>query len=355
MRDATNRSPTTEAKDRRAPATVRSAPKTGPRAPASTTLAAWTRRFVMESAPAAARSHVLAGLGEGDARLAYADAAALWERLPAGHADPDLGLSFAETLTTAHLGVAGYFASTAETVGAALERVLRFHRLMKDPDELSITVTPDAVRVVEAPPPGEARFPRHLAEAILGAYPVLMRQWTGLPVEVTSVRFQHAAPPDTRAHQRLFGCVPTFGARDNELVLVGAVARLPLRTADAALASYLEPVVVARLAALPAGDPLLGDLGRAVLDALPDGYPGIQRVARKLGLSSRSLQRRLEERSTRYQDVVDGIRHAAAVRLLSDATLSVAEVAFVLGFSDTSGFHRAFRRWTGQAPRRAMA
>jgi AraC-like DNA-binding protein len=311
-----------------------------------------------EAAPPEARAALAAELEgsrdprDGDARIPYRAAVALWERLPAAHADPDLGLSFAATLGTSHLGVAGYFVSTAETVSVALQRLLRFHRLLKDPSELSITLAPDAVRIVEAPPPGEPRFPRHLAEAILAAYPVLARQWTGLPVGVTSVCFQHASPGDTRAHERLFGCKPVFGARENALVLPAAVARLPLRTADAALAGYLEPVVSARLAALPEGDRLLAEVRRAVLDALPDGYPSIQRVARKLGLSSRSLQRRLEERSTRYQDVVDHVRSDAAARLLADVSLSVAEVAFVLGFADTSGFHRAFRRWTGHAPRR---
>jgi AraC-like DNA-binding protein len=328
---------------------------------ASTTLAAWTLRLVTEAAPPAQRATLLADLAapgdprDGDARVPYRAAVALWESLPAAHADPDLGLSFAATMATSHLGVVGYFASTAGTVGGALERVLRFHRLLKDPSELSITFAPDAVHIREAPPPGEARFPRHLAEAILGAYVVLARQWTGQRVEATAVRFQHAAPGDTRAHERLFGRRPTFGASENALVLPGAAARLPLRTADAALASYLEPVAAARLQALPAGDRLLAEVGRTVLDALPDGYPSIQGVARKLGLSSRSLQRRLEERSTRYQDVVDGVRRDAATRLLADPSLSVAEVAFVLGFADTSGFHRAFRRWTGRAPRRVAA
>jgi AraC-like DNA-binding protein len=168
------------------------------------------------------------------------------------------------------------------------------------------------------------------------------------------VRFQHASPDDTRAHEQVFGCRPRFGAPVNELVLPGGAARLPLGTSDPTLGRYLEALAAARLAALPAGDPLLADLARAVVDALPDGVPSIQRVARKLGLSARSLQRRLGERSTRYQHVVDAVRHQAAERLLADASLPVAEVAVLLGFSDTSGFHRAFRRWTGRAPRSTM-
>lgn len=364
MRDVANRSATTDAKERHAPATGPGAPKKRTPAPpppearrglASTSLALWTRRLVEATAAPGERERLLDEIdraSDGDERVPYRVVAALWERLSAGDAGANLGLRFAEQAQARDLGVTGYFASTAETLGAALRRVLRFHRLFKDPSEIAITFAPDAIRIVEAAPPGEARFPRHLAEAILATYVVLGGQWTGANLAVVAVRFQHPAPDDTRAHQRIFGRRPTFGAPENELVLPGDAAHLPLLTADSALGRYLEPVAVARLAALPSVDALLADVEKAIVEALPDGCPSIHHVARKLGLSSRSLQRRLEERSTRYQDVVDGVRHDAAVRLLAKPSLSVAEVAFLLGFSDTSGFHRAFRRWTGHPPRR---
>jgi AraC-like DNA-binding protein len=325
--------------------------------PASTVLARWAERLVEEWADERDRPALRAELraaqtSDGDARVPYALAAGLWERVAATQGDPDFGLSFAQRVTPRDLGVIGYFASTASTLGGALDRALRFHRLLKDPSEIAVTTDAAAVRVVEGPPPGEAPYPRHLAEAILATYVVLGRQWTGAPLAAAAVRFRHAAPADTRAHERIFGCRPAFGAAANELVLPGEAALLPLGTADAALGRYLEPVAQASLSALPAGDPLLADLSRAILAALPDGYPSIDRLAKKLGLSARSLQRRLEDRGTRYQDVVDSVRHEAAERLLADPSVSVAEVAFLLGFSDASGLTRAFRRWTGHAPRR---
>jgi AraC-like DNA-binding protein len=289
----------------------------------------------------------------GDLRVPYRRVAALWEALPAAHGDDAFGLRFAQRVEVGALGVLGYFARCAATLGAAFERVARYHRLLKDPSELSISVSALEVRVVEMPPPGEGPYPRHLAEAILAAYVVLARQWTGAPIAARAATFQHARPGGGRAHREVLGCEPIFGAAENALVLAGSVARLPLVTADAALGGYLEAAVSSALAALPAGDALLADVSRAIVAELPDGYPAIDRVARRLAVSSRSLQRRLKERSTRYQDVVDQVRHEAAVRLLGDASLSVEEVAFLLGFSDASGFHRAFRRWTGRAPRRS--
>ncbi|MFT3768249.1 MAG: AraC family transcriptional regulator [Minicystis sp.] len=342
------------------PAEPRSRVDARPR-PASSVLAAWIERLVDLAAPADQRLDLRRELEaardarDPDARLPYRLVAEMWDRLTATHPDPAFGLSFAEQIAIRDLGITGYFASTAETLGEAFDRVLRFHRLLKDPSEISITTTPTGIHVVEGPPPGESPFPRHLAEAILATYVVLGRRWTAAPLPVLSVRFCHPEPADLREHERIFGCRPAFDAPVNELVFPRAIADVPLTAADAALGRYLEPVAEARLAALSSADRLLADVSRVVLAALPDGYPSIERVARKLGLSARSLQRRLEERSTRYQDVVDNVRHQAALRLLDDASLSVAEVAFLLGFSDASGFQRAFRRWTGRAPRRGRA
>jgi AraC-like DNA-binding protein len=356
MRDAA--AGTLEAKERSLAATVPGAPKIGTGAPATSTLAAWTEHLVEGAAEAADRARLRALLASsrtapgGDARVPYRVVVEVWDRLAAASGDPAFGLRAAERMEADALGVLGYLARTAETLGEALDRVQRYHRLLKDPSELSITATAAGLRVVERPPPGEGPYPRHLAEAILAAYVVLGRRWTGAPIAAVAASFEHARPEGTRAHVEVLGCEPVFGAAENALVLPVEAARLPLQTADAALGRYLEPAAAAALAALPAGDTLLADLSRVLLGELPDGYPSIDRVARRLGLSSRSLQRRLQERATRYQDVVDTVRHEAAVRLLSDSSLSVEEVAFLLGFSDPSGFHRAFRRWTGRAPRR---
>jgi AraC-like DNA-binding protein len=290
--------------------------------------------------------------GERDDRMPYDVAAELWQLLSRKSGDRDFGLHFAERLAVKDLGVVGYLAATADDLAASLDRVFRFHRLLKDPAEMVIETTASAIRIVEGPPPGAASFPRHLAEMILASYVVIFRGLTGSPIRACRVSFQHPSPGDTTEHLRIFGSPPLFDAADNELVLPAEVGQLGLRTADPVLSTYLERLADAELSALTPPDPLLVAVASEVRAALPDGYPSIQRVARKLGLSARSLQRRLEERRANYQQIVDRVRLDTARRLLADSSLSVAQIAFLTGFSDTTGFNRAFRRWTGQNPRR---
>jgi AraC-like DNA-binding protein len=143
-----------------------------------------------------------------------------------------------------------------------------------------------------------------------------------------------------------------FAAPVNELVLPAEALELPLRNADATLAAYLEGIAGELIAALPPEDALLERLRRAIVELLPEGPPTLERTSRRLGVGGRTLQRRLVERGLKYHDLVDEVRQASAERLLSRAELSVAQVAFLVGFSDPSGFRRAHRRWTRRAPRR---
>ncbi|MEZ4313573.1 MAG: helix-turn-helix transcriptional regulator [Polyangiaceae bacterium] len=83
---------------------------------------------------------------------------------------------------------------------------------------------------------------------------------------------------------------------------------------------------------------------------MPDGEPSLAQVARKLQMSPRSLQRRLTDMGTTFRALVTAERHALALRHLSSPALSIAEIAFLLGFSTVPAFHRAFKQWTGLTP-----
>jgi AraC-like DNA-binding protein len=95
---------------------------------------------------------------------------------------------------------------------------------------------------------------------------------------------------------------------------------------------------------------LVDDVRGAVADALPDGQPSKMYIARRLGMSERTLHRRLAEQGESFQALATDARRDAAEALLKSDTRNVAEVAFLTGFGDQSAFTRAFKRWTGQTP-----
>ena len=155
-------------------------------------------------------------------------------------------------------------------------------------------------------------------------------------------------------HQRIFDCPLRFAQPRNELRFDPSVLDLAMREPSPDLVAYLTHQAERRLASL--GDAtLLDEVGRAVREALPGGAPTITAVARRLGMSARSLQRRLAEEDTSFAAVVDTIRRELATEMLTERRVSIEEVAFLVGFADARGFRRAVERWTGRSPRELRA
>ncbi len=146
------------------------------------------------------------------------------------------------------------------------------------------------------------------------------------------------------AHTRNRAPVPTleFGPR---------VLDRPLGSADDALRGLLDGYAARELAQVPAAESVQERVRRVLLAALPRPALGAGEVARALGMSDRSLRRSLQAEGTRYGEVRDGCLRRIAEQALADPNRDIGEIAWLLGFSEASAFHRAFRRWTGATPR----
>lgn len=121
-------------------------------------------------------------------------------------------------------------------------------------------------------------------------------------------------------------------------------------TANHGMWSFFEPALRQRLAELDRGASTADRLRGVLLEALPAGDLSMQAVCRKLGVSSRTLQRRLQEEGTSFQQTLDKLRNALAHHYLHNSVMSGAEIAFLLGFEDPNSFIRAFQAWTGSTP-----
>lgn len=181
-------------------------------------------------------------------------------------------------------------------------------------------------------------------------YVVLGRRWTGHDWAPREVCFRHPAPPDVSEHRRIFRCPLRFEHPRNEVRLDPAILALPFPSFAPDLGTYLSRRAEQLLSATGQRT-LLDELRRAVREALPSGRPELSTVARRLGQSARSLQRRLAEEGTNYAELVDEVRRELALELVADRRVSVEEVGCLLGFADARGFRRAFERWTGRSPR----
>jgi AraC-like DNA-binding protein len=164
------------------------------------------------------------------------------------------------------------------------------------------------------------------------------------------VGFAHEAPPDVSVYEGFFGCPVRFDAGVNELVFSPAVWRESIEVGNPDLSAILERYAEDILSRLPRGGELLPRVRSALSDELRGGDPTQTVIAKKLGLSPRTLQRRLKDEGATFAQLLDDVRTEAAKVLLADANLSVGEVGLLLGFFDHGSFTRAFRGWTGQTP-----
>jgi AraC-like DNA-binding protein len=325
----------------------------------ATVVAAWTRVIVdyakrrgLDVTGLLARHGLTeAVLARPEARVAAQVDDELWTAIDRELGDPDLGVHVAESVVSAEsFGVVGFLARASGTVAGAVAMTQRYHRLIKDDNRVAVRGDARTLTIVESP--GERGvWSRAIAEAVIANYVAMGTAWSGRRVVPLEVRFQHARPADTRELERFFGVAPKFDQPDNAIVLPGHVLTTPLATAETGLLSLLEIVAAAQLQTL--GDRAFVDEVRCAVEALLPDEPSIDRVARQLAVSSRSLQRRLAENCSTFRTVVDQARLARAVALVRRG-LPVAEVAERVGFSDARAFRRAYLRWTGHTPARHL-
>jgi AraC-like DNA-binding protein len=160
---------------------------------------------------------------------------------------------------------------------------------------------------------------------------------------------------DTAAHEAYFGCPVRFGAARSRLVLDCADLERPFLSYNAELLEILSPALERAVADHQASHTVSGRVKWIMKRRLATNRPDVGGIARELALSERTLQRRLADEGTRFQDVLTEARRELAHEYLANGQLDMGDVAFLLGFDDQNSFFRAFRQWEGETPARWRA
>jgi AraC-like DNA-binding protein len=187
-------------------------------------------------------------------------------------------------------------------------------------------------------------------EASVAMFLRALRLLAAAPLPAAEASFLHPPPPTTEAHDAFFGCRVRFGATSAGFALDrGIVDGMIPSASNPALKAFLIEHAEALRKRIHVGADLTGEVRAALLDRLLEGDCEMTSISRHLGNHPRTLRRRLKEEGTSFQALLDDARREHALRLLQ--TASVTEVALSLGFSETSAFTRAFRRWMRLPPR----
>jgi len=188
-------------------------------------------------------------------------------------------------------------------------------------------------------------------EASLAAVVAISSEVSSEPFVPLAVSFKHAARGDDHVFAQHFGCPVQFGAARDAVWVSEAALAAPNKLGDQKIAQFFDRHLEQELAQLPDEDALDQRVRLAVSQVLSEGVPALSDIAASLGMGARTLQRRLADRRQSFQSLVDQARRELAQKLLRDTDYSLAEIAFLTGFSEQSAFTRAFKRWSGQTPR----
>ena len=291
-------------------------------------------------------------LRDSNARYPLTGMQRLWTLATSATTDECFGLEVAQAWHPTTFHALGYSALASETLREALQRMVRYGRVVTTGARLELQQNGDEVTVkLLGTLPGGQVVPASI-DAGVASIVILCRQGRGGQVDPVHVRLSRPEPACSSRLQAFFGCPIDFGAPDNSLVFKATVLDALLPTANPVLLRVNEQVLTDYLARMERSEVTV-QVQAKLVQLLPSGEVDEATIARALNLSLRSMQRKLKAQGMSFRKLLDDTRRQLAEQYLKDSTLSVSEIAYLLGFAEVSSFSRAFRRWTGHAPRAA--
>ncbi|MBD3882851.1 AraC family transcriptional regulator [Phormidium tenue FACHB-886] len=294
-------------------------------------------------------------LNQPDSRVSGEVNRALWRELTVQTGDQHIGLHIGEAFNLAALGIVGYVLFNCQTFGQVLDKLSRYMSLFSQGISMQVTSSQGQVlcdwQVVNDVRNYLLEEPRQPLEVSMSALLTATQALTGLPLRPLAVWFQHDRPADISEHQRIFGRSVEFAQPANRVVLEADCLNRQVVSANTSLLSAFEQHAEAMLTSLNQTQPFTHQVVREMVHSLAGEIPTVETIAQRLTTSVRNLQRSLQAEGTSYQQLLDETRKELALRHLKKPETSIHDVAFLLGFSEPSTFHRAFKRWTGQTPR----
>lgn len=275
----------------------------------------------------------------------------------------DFGLRVGARQRTASFVAYGAVVLACQNFGEALLQTQRFESLAHDLGRSELRVEGGVGHYRWHCPWLTEQPGRQVCESVMAGILSFGTWLAQRPLPVHALAFPHAAPPPaTRAKlDAFFGLEVGFGAEVTEARFDASLLEQPIPTADPALFPLLEQHAATLLAAreqalkgTPANT-LASRVARLIVERLASDGARLADLARELGLSARTLQRRLAEEGQPFQTLLDRSRRELAEQYLRDPALSLTEIAFLLGYAEQSSFTHAFRSWHGVAPRQARA
>nr|WP_295785194.1 AraC family transcriptional regulator [Rhodoferax sp.] len=264
---------------------------------------------------------------------------------------PHFGLHVGERVKLGTYSVYGLILLSCRDFGQVFQQTLRYEGLAHDLGRSELRVNEHTAEYL-----WRSHFPnasRHLAESVFAGVRVFGTWLAGMPLPAAPVSFAHAAPADLTEHHRLFGPDVAFGAEANCARFDATLLSLPVPNADVSLYPVLQQHAerLLQLKLRTQSDAgIVAQVRASIASNLAQDRARLGAIAEELSLSQRTLQRKLAEAGTNFQQVLDQTRQELGQGYLLQRDLGLADIAFLLGFQEQSAFNHAFKEWTGESP-----
>ncbi len=263
----------------------------------------------------------------------------------------DLGLRVGARYHPADWGAYGYLFLNSPTVLQALKSWVRVTREEQQGAHARLTLREDGIHLEYAVLQPALLRRRQDAEMTLAVLLQAVRVVAGSATVPVSVHFEHRRPGNTAPHRAFFRAPLHFGTGMNTIVFDRRLAALAVPNADPRLLGVVSQFIgEAKQSPQPPASTIVELVAFALRPLLPAGRPTLAAVGKQLGMGPRTIQRRLAEAGLSFDACLDAVRAELAREMLLAPELEMKEVAFLLGFSGSPAFCRAFKRWTGDSP-----
>ena len=288
-------------------------------------------------------------LKDPDARIPVQKLLDIWDALFQRVNDPCIGLQLAQVVHPSHIGSMGYAWLASTSLRTAFERAIRFQSFVNEDIKLSIEEADGFFTVVRTDSEASSSEAFWYPDAGLALILWLCRLNAGPEFTPVSVDLGHQKPGCSGEYYAYYRCKVNFNAGRYALTFRVEDIDHELDSANPHLAQLNDQIMVKAIARLKSSS--LADRTRAaIIEELPSAGVTDSLIAEKLHMSARTLQRRLNKEGTTFRTLMTQIRQELAQTYIRDSTLTLKEISFQLGYSDSSAFSSAYRRWTGHSP-----
>lgn len=265
--------------------------------------------------------------------------------------DSHFGLHQGQIMEFADMGILGYVMMHSQTVVDALTAYQRYNVLLCSGFNLDWDLEGDDVKIsMFLQHPGQGQMSRHCIEDMASSLFRLIGRLSNRAIPLLEVAFRHESTADLTPYQPVFGRVPHFAADSNYLRFNKEVLHYPVLYSDAKLLSIFENIAQETRQELTQASRFTEQVVQWIRTCMPSYFPTLQQTADFLQMSSRTLQHKLKEENTTYNDLSIQVRKELAMGYLRKWEFSVGDIAYVLHFSEPSAFQNAFKKWTGLTP-----